>query len=103
MEDTGVPGGRVLSCGASKCVDDLLRALQSFDFLGGSTTGFEDCSAIDFTSDPFRVVMFRGTGGVIDGTRLRSIDVFCPKLVSLLNVSLNVCMVFPDAGGWWGE
>ena len=106
MEDTSVPGGCVPSCGAGKCVDDLLRALQSFNFWGGTTTEFEDGSALGFTSDPFIDVIFRGTGGVIDGVRLRSIDVLRPKLVSLLNVSFNVCIVFPrspDEGGWWGE
>lgn len=79
------------------CVDDFLT-----NFWSDSATGLEGCGAGVLISVPFIEIIFGGTGRIIDGMRLLCIDVLRPKRVSLLNVSLDVCIVFaqsPDAGG----
>ncbi len=91
MEDTRVPDGcDVSSCGGRTCVDDFLRALKSFVCWEVSTVEMESCGAPGFAS--FLFIDRISDGRAIGGVRLLCIDVLPPGLVSLHNVSVDVCV-----------
>lgn len=70
-------------------MDDFLRAMESLVFWEVST---EICGADGFASFLFIDRISEGDGRAFGGVRLLCIDVLHPRLISLPNVSVDVCI-----------